>query len=386
MQIQKLKLKTLGLVLVATSLACFVGSCSYVIRTPAYKVPRQKQKAPGVYRGVFHVHSNYSHDSKATLDTILHTANRAGLDFVVITDHNFFRNGEASDHRTLLGLDAYGKMNVPEKPILLFASEISTAAGHVTALGIKEEPPDLGNPEQTVRWIKEQGGHAVIAHPASLKKPWKLPDIEPIFGIEVFTFSDIYYEYERKIIPLALKAIFLPPKQFLNSVIKNPDATLKLWDKQLQKRHVSAYGASDAHLRWLLGGFPIESLILYFESVTTYVFGAAELSQKEILSALISGKSFVAFESRGIAQDFLFEARADEKVYFAGDTIRSKGSAQFTIDLPEAGEISLIRNGIMETATGGKSLRYTSSQKGVYRVEAYKNGKIWIISNPIYIE
>lgn len=39
------------------------------------------------FRGVLHVHSYWSHDSKGTLNDIIPAAKNAGIDFVFLTDH-----------------------------------------------------------------------------------------------------------------------------------------------------------------------------------------------------------------------------------------------------------------------------------------------------------
>jgi hypothetical protein len=40
------------------------------------------------YRGVIHVHSHLSHDSRGDDDEILRAAAAAGVDFLLMTDHN----------------------------------------------------------------------------------------------------------------------------------------------------------------------------------------------------------------------------------------------------------------------------------------------------------
>ena len=39
------------------------------------------------YRGVMHVHSYLSHDSRGTLDDIIPAAKKDGIDFIFLTDH-----------------------------------------------------------------------------------------------------------------------------------------------------------------------------------------------------------------------------------------------------------------------------------------------------------
>ena len=106
------------------------SSCSFVIQTPS--VPSPKHAKANLFRGVFHVHSKFSHDSKAPLKLIIKTAQKAGLDFVVVTDHN-----------NLNAVSSYQNMNRPDRPLLIFGDEISTwSDGHLIGLGIKTEPPE----------------------------------------------------------------------------------------------------------------------------------------------------------------------------------------------------------------------------------------------------
>ena len=64
----------------------------------------QAMGEPALYRGIYHVHTEFSPDSKASLKNIIETAQKLKLDFVVLTDHN---------NRRVKG--AYEKM--AEKPV-----------------------------------------------------------------------------------------------------------------------------------------------------------------------------------------------------------------------------------------------------------------------------
>src|SRR3989338_7790784 len=81
-----------------------LSGCTFVIRTPAFRPPRDAK--PNLFRGAFHVHTEYSHDSKASLELVIKTARKAGLDFVVVTDHN-----------NLNAASAYQTMKEPDRPL-----------------------------------------------------------------------------------------------------------------------------------------------------------------------------------------------------------------------------------------------------------------------------
>ena len=318
------------------------------------------------------MHTEFSHDCKAPLDLVIETAERAGLDFVIVTDHNNMKAAKA-----------YQAMKKPPHPLLIFGDEISTwYDGHLVVLGIDKEPPDIGDTQEIVNIVHQKGGYAIPAHPFSKRKPWTNWKIENFDGLELFCFSDIFYSEGFKLLP---KIIFSPPKAFLKSVLKTPTAALRFWDERLRSgRRLTAFASADAHLKFRWQNFYVENLLLYFQAVTTYVL-ADELKEEKIVEALGHGKSFIAFEAWGVAQDFSFSASAANKNHGPGDSLGAESPILFTIKVPAEADIRLIHNGEIIAQNTGTVLEYKNQATGYYRVEAYREGELWIASNPIYV-
>jgi predicted metal-dependent phosphoesterase TrpH len=101
-----------------------------------------------------HVHSDGSYDGHEPVELILEHAADIGLDSVVITDHDEI---EQSLRAAELA-PRYGLIGIP-------GIEVSTAHGHVLALGV-EELPVSGRPfEETVAEVRKMGGVAAVPHP-----------------------------------------------------------------------------------------------------------------------------------------------------------------------------------------------------------------------------
>jgi predicted metal-dependent phosphoesterase TrpH len=101
-----------------------------------------------------HVHSEGSYDGHEPVELILEHAADIGLDGVVVTDHDRI---EESLRAAALAPD-YGLVGVP-------GVEVSTAAGHLLAIGV-EECPQRGRPlPETVERVRALGGVAVVPHP-----------------------------------------------------------------------------------------------------------------------------------------------------------------------------------------------------------------------------
>ncbi len=389
-------------------LFCFLLSgCAVLIRTPAYSPPplsspRQAEggEERGWYRGIFHVHSKHSDDSKASLDLIMETARRAGLDFVVITDHNTLegcRTGTARRART--------------DPLIICGSEISTRDGHLIALGIHDLVSIVGarhasplqqgqtqgsapTTQQIIDRIHAQGGFAVVAHPIGSRTPWRNWHVRGIDGLEIYNFAYAFYLQNK--FKLLLKASFLTPGAFLRSAAKPKHLALNLWEERMKReraldpvgaRRPVALGGTDAHLHYKWLGFKPENFLLYFQSITMIV-EAKELTEQAVLKALFEGKSFLAFEGRGPANQFRFQARRGSQVFGMGERIfRDAGNpVRFTVKAPKSSEMKLIRNGKTLSQKKGFELSVTQGETGTYRVEVSREGKPWIISNPIYVE
>lgn len=101
-----------------------------------------------------HCHSEESYDGRAPVDHLLEQAAAVGLDAIAVTDHDEMTASLEAAERAPL----YDLLGVP-------GIEISTAAGHVLALGVEERiPPALGF-EDTLARIRDAGGIAVVPHP-----------------------------------------------------------------------------------------------------------------------------------------------------------------------------------------------------------------------------
>ncbi|WP_135829630.1 CehA/McbA family metallohydrolase [Halorussus halobius] len=101
-----------------------------------------------------HVHSEGSYDANEPVELLLEQASDIGLDGIVVTDHDAI----AESLRAAELAPAYGLVGIP-------GVEVSTAAGHLLAIGV-DERPEPGRPfDETVEAVREDGGVAVVPHP-----------------------------------------------------------------------------------------------------------------------------------------------------------------------------------------------------------------------------
>ena len=102
-----------------------------------------------------HVHTAASYDSTAAIDAVLASAADAGLDALAITDHDTMAGAREAMERAR----EYGLVVVP-------GVEVSTADGHLLALGVADRPVAGRSLAETVATVRDRGGAAVVPHPS----------------------------------------------------------------------------------------------------------------------------------------------------------------------------------------------------------------------------
>jgi predicted metal-dependent phosphoesterase TrpH len=108
-------------------------------------------------RADLHMHSDLS-DGLSSIEEVLDSAERAGLDVIALTDHDDIRG--AFELRELAA-----RRSSPVEVVT--GSEVTTRSGHLLALWIEEEIPMFCSLPQAVTRIHQAGGIAIAPHPLS---------------------------------------------------------------------------------------------------------------------------------------------------------------------------------------------------------------------------
>jgi hypothetical protein len=187
--------------------------------------------AAGEVRGAYHVHTARS-DGRGTLDEVVRAAKEAGLQFVVVTDHNVLTPEEEGYRDGVLVVEG---------------TEVSTGFGHVVALGV----PRALTPEERDRdplgTIRALGGEAFVAHPFHPRRPFTGWDRGPWRGFEVVSNDTAWHAvvHERALGKAALAALALPwdGARAILTLGDSPGDELRRFDEELR----ASAGAPGAH-------------------------------------------------------------------------------------------------------------------------------------------
>ncbi len=338
--------------------------------------------------GNMHVHTLYS-DGAWTHRGVAEAAVRAGLDWVVVTDHNIWVKGPAGYYDNLLllvGEEIHDPRRVPQ-------------ANHLLVYGADCELATLASDPQSVIYAARQaGGLTFLAHPVEYASRvaheealgWVDWDVTGYTGIEVWNYMS---EFKTRI-PTLLHALLYA--YWPTAGIRGPfKAALQLWDRLLAAGQPAVgIGGADAHgnayslgpLRRVV--FPYDYL---FRAVNTHILAQGPLSgtvadgQAIIFEALRAGRAWVGCDILGSTCGFTFEARSGVERATIGGEIHRAGAVTFEVSLPFPGTIQLAGNGRVVARASGRALKFLSTEPGFYRVQVYRGGRGWIFSNPIFV-
>jgi hypothetical protein len=344
-----------------------------------------------------HMHTCFS-DGTGTHEEIAEAALKAGLDAVIITDHNVFVKGPEGYYHNgkqrlllLVGEEIHDRTRIPQK-------------SHLLVLGAGEELASLsGDLDQLIKAIKKNDGLAFVAHPSDPEAPavgepdlsWVDWQVQGLDGLEIWNgFSEF-----KSLLKTKLHAIYYAynPERIAHGPFPE---TLRKWDEMLGKGdRMFAIGGSDAHaLKIALGPlhrtiFPYE---YHFRSINTHLIcdesisGDIEKDRKLIYKALKRGSAFIGNDRPASTRGFNYVAHGYGRQAQMGEEISAERGITFQIRLPSPADCRLVRGGeILRLWRNQERCTYITNQPGAYRVEAYipYKGRYvgWIFSNPIFI-
>lgn len=345
------------------------------------------------YVGNPHVHSVYS-DGEATYGQIAAAASAAKLNFVIVTDHNVRPEGLEGYRDQVLVLSGEELHNVRAQP----------QANHLLVYGADHElaPYAFGSTQTLIQRARRQGGACYIAHPIERSSPirtglaaipWSVWPPTGIQGIELWNYMS---EFKGLLWSQLVALIYaLKPEWGIRGPYR---ATLRLWDELLSQGHrIGALGGADAHgTAYRMGPirrrvFPYDYL---FRCVNTHILtkstltGDLEEDKSLIYEALEAGRTWVGYDLPHSTRGFRCIAESGSSTATPGEALRRLGAVTVNIALPAPGEIRLLRDGKLIRRVVGQTLKYTSVEAGVYRVEVYRRfvgRKVgWIFASPIY--
>jgi len=341
------------------------------------------------YRGVIHCHSTYS-DGTGDMEEIAKAANDAGLDFVMMTDHDQMKPVE----------DGQEKWN--GSSLIICGTEVTPDKNHYIVFGDKKlrDVDKLRGlkPQEYIDAVNAQGWFGFIAHPdhggtTKFGIPsyrWEDWNVTNYTGMGLWDLmTDWQSQLDREDVSMEVYTEF-------EDWLSGPRIeTLKRWDQLNAKGKVVGIGEIDNHKYkkdyngTTLEIFPYETA---FKTVTNHILLDKPLdkdfkkAKKQVLDAVKHGALYVSFDWWDDPTDFSFEIDNGKTIAGMGDTIELAEKTELVASFPQEALLNVYKNGESIHEAEGDEILVDLTEPGSYRVEAMRNDIVWILSNNIYVQ
>ncbi|HTM02546.1 MAG TPA: CehA/McbA family metallohydrolase [Vicinamibacterales bacterium] len=352
---------------------------------------------PAGVRGAIHIHTRRS-DGTGTIDDVAAAAAKAGLKFVVITDHgDGTRQPEPPSYR--------------QGVLCIDAAEISTENGHVVALGLTKTPYPLGGEgRDVIEDIARLGGFSIVAHPGSPKPDLRWTEWSaPFDGIEWLNGDSEWRDETPANLLRSLLVYRFRPAETLGHLLDRPDPVMARWDALTKRRRVVAVAGSDAHARVALRSAPdpydgsaalrlpgYEQVFRAFSIVVPRVrlSGDATRDATLIVDEIRAGHVFSSIDALASPAAMTFTATSGTQKASGGDVLAIEGPVEIHVasNAPGHSRISLLKDGRSIASSSDAMLEFTAPpEPAVYRAEISLDHAPgtppvpWLVTNPIYV-
>jgi hypothetical protein len=362
----------------------------------------------GTIPGIIHVHTSRS-DGLSAPDEIAAAAARAGLKFLVFTDHG----------------DAMRKPDPPQYRsgvLCMDGVEISTSGGHYVAIDMPASPyPLAGEARDVVEDVRRLGGFGIAAHPDSPKPELRWREWHaPIDGVELLNPDTGWrlwaqqandnserWSARRRLLAALIDYPFRPAA-VITSLIR-PSGAVPDWDALTRRRRVVAIAGVDAHAkiaprsgdpgdsRYAL---PFPSYESSFRVMSSHVkpdrpfSGDAVADARVLMRAIRSGHLYTAVDGAATPASFEFTATNEHGTVNEGDELGVGGPVTLRVRSNAPSEFTTIiwKGGGKVFSTDHHEQDFTAQappEPAVYWVEIRATGRAaqvtWVRSNPIYV-
>jgi hypothetical protein len=379
---------------------------------PPRRVALQPQP-DGTIPGILHVHTNRS-DGLEGPDQIAAAAARAGLRFVVFTDHG----------------DATRKPDAPEYRsgvLCLDGVEISTTGGHYIAIDMTAAPYPLGGePRDVVEDVQRLGGFGIAAHPDSPKPQLRWREwMAPIDAVEIVNLDTSWRQWAqqanapagaptdvpgrwpaRRRLLAALATYPFRPAETIGHLVQT-GGVLNDWAALALRRRVVMLAGADAHAKLGLRADPADSSYVLpfpgyessFKTMSVHVApdraltGNAATDASLLMRAIRAGHAYTALDSVAAPPSLEVTAANNRGTARAGDQLAAGGPVTLHIrsNAPPS-FTTIVWNGAMVLSPNHHEQDFTVEAPegaGVFWVEVRSSGRTpdvaWLTSNPVYV-
>lgn len=372
-----------------------------VVELPSRSSGLESSWSDGTVPGVLHIHTNRS-DGLSTPDEVAAAAAKAGLKFLVFTDHgDATRQPDPPTYRSgVLCLDGV---------------EISTSGGHYIAVGMGASPyPLAGESRDVVDDVRRLGGFGIAAHPDSPKAELRWTDWDThIDGVELLNADTSWRVHTapggaRFPLIRGLFTYLIRPSETIATLFTDSPELRARWGETLAPNGVVAVAGADAHAKLVLlddkagnprywlpfpGYQPSLRVLSVHVRPSAPLSGDAAADAALLLKAFRSGQLYTAMDAWAAPPAFEFSASNASGSARMGEHLGDAGPISFHVrsNAPAAYLTTVWRDGQAMTERDLPEFRFDTPSAGdaaywaTIRDPRRPSSPPWLTSNAIHV-
>lgn len=358
------------------------------------------------YSGVLHIHSKLSLGSSPIQD-IVRAGQNSGLDFLFITDLNFYdRPLELTGYHNQLLVFIDGKYSyLNSRLINLDVSSMD----HLTGVGRAQVVlTDLLNQKN-----RSPGyGVFILAHPFKPGFQWTGEYPIGLDGLEIINLRHLWQQawlHHRTSFLWTLLIYPFNDRLALLRIFRHPRQEVQLWDSLSQRRPTLGFSGADAGSKIRAGRnfqfrFPSYETLFNFSRIhvllRSELTGQALGDRKKITSAIRNGHFYFSLDSLANPKGFnAFVRSSSGDTYPMGSELPFSENLRLTVQLPQRPlvpfEVEVFKDGERLLTSSSVETEISLHGPGIYRVQVQVRPSLplpdgsrwipWIYTNPFYI-
>ena len=391
------------------------------------------------YRMVTNVHSK-SNKGKGSLNEIVLQAQKSNLDYITLTDLNFFPTNSIHLNHNYFNqmlVSIFGEYSYLDSHLLLFSDRIHFQ---------KESPPKIKNLgqmqifltdtlSQKQKTAKPSKDIIFLAHPLQKGFQWESPSPPGLNGIEIINLNSLLSKIWKNSKFTVLHSLLIFPFNWQLAfvrLLREPQPEINLWDQLNKKQKTLAIAGSNALGNSFVSYHQVFSIVSNHIILKSELTGHPQKDKNKLLTALKKGQFYICFDIIANCKGFQFhlqqkhskklkEQKAStklkapqeskkltgsnfenfkDKIFHLGQKLPLSEGLEIKVSmpnkLPSSCKIDVFKDGQLFHSSQKLPLQLPLKEKGVYRLRISLWTPLpfpdssqwipWIYTNPFFVE
>ena len=399
--------------------------------------PQSQSGSTHTYRMVTNIHSK-ANKGAASLNEIVLQAQKSNLDYMILTDLNFFPSNPIHLNHNYFNqmlVSVFGEYSYLDSHLLLFSNRIhfqDKNPSKIKNLGqmqifltdaLSQKQKDI-SPKDTQKEAKDSKDPKdknliFLAHPLQKGFQWKsISSSSGLDGIEIIKLNSLLDKIWKKNKWNVLHSLLVFPFNWRLAfvrLIREPKPEIRLWDQFNKKHKTLAIAGSNALGNSFVSYHQVFSIVSNHIILKSELTGHAQKDKNKLLMALKKGQFYICFDIIASCKGFQFHLQQkaspakperqlkgfkEHEIFYLGQRLPLQDNLELKVSMsnkmPSSSKIDVFKDGQLFHSSQKLPLQIPIKEKGTYRLRISLWTSLpfpdqsrwipWIYTNPFFVK